>query len=152
MSDRPPAAIPANALPHRTFGRQRHAAGADHNAAEVGSMRWPSPITTCRRRSNYTWSTARPSQVSPMPRGAAATCAGYEFSCDTHVDDVHICATASTGSIPTWRPRWGAKRSKSEAYEELCCRLTARGIAPGLGKHVLRFYSPRRRRRRARPR
>ena len=54
---------------------------------------------------------------------------GYEFSCDTWVDDVHIC-----GYRLDWRHAdlqaevAAAKRSKSRAYEELCTILTARGM------------------------
>jgi len=53
---------------------------------------------------------------------------GYEFSCDTLVDDVHIC-----GYALDWDHRDQAaevdvaKRSKSKAYEELCRRLTETG-------------------------
>ncbi len=53
---------------------------------------------------------------------------GYEFSCDTLVDDVHIC-----GYGLDWDHRDlaaevdAAKGSKSKAYEELCRRLTETG-------------------------
>lgn len=54
---------------------------------------------------------------------------GYEFSCDTRVDDVHIC-----GYGLDWQHAdllaevEAAERSKSQAYEELCTRLTAAGM------------------------
>ena len=59
---------------------------------------------------------------------------GYEFSCDTHVDDVHICGYGLDWEHPDLLAEVAAaKRSKSEAYEELCRRLTASGHADGLG-------------------
>ena len=54
---------------------------------------------------------------------------GYEFSCDTRVDDVHIC-----GYGLDWHHRdlldevAAAKRSKIEGYAELCRRLTEAGM------------------------
>lgn len=54
---------------------------------------------------------------------------GYEFSCDTHVDDVHICGYGCDWEHPDLLGEVAAaKRSKSEAYEELCRRLTAMGM------------------------
>jgi predicted metal-dependent phosphoesterase TrpH len=68
---------------------------------------------------------------------------GYEFSCDTHVDDVHICG---------YRLDWGhpdllaevaaAKRSKSDAYEELCRRLTALGMPLDWEADLLHYTAP----------
>ena len=55
---------------------------------------------------------------------------GYEFSCDTLVDDVHIC-----GYRLDWRHGdlqaeiAAAKQSKSRAYEELCEALTLNGMS-----------------------
>jgi 3',5'-nucleoside bisphosphate phosphatase len=68
---------------------------------------------------------------------------GYEFSCDTHVDDVHIC-----GYGLDWRHAdllaevEAAKRSKSGAYEELCRRLTAMGVPLDWEADVLRYTRP----------
>jgi predicted metal-dependent phosphoesterase TrpH len=54
---------------------------------------------------------------------------GYEFSCDTHVDDVHICGYCLDWDHADLRAEVeAAKRSKSRAYEELCTRLTERGM------------------------
>jgi len=63
---------------------------------------------------------------------------GYEFSCDTHVDDVHIC-----GYGCDWRhadilaEAAAAKCSKSNAYRELCERLTAMGMPVDWEQDVL---------------
>jgi 3',5'-nucleoside bisphosphate phosphatase len=65
---------------------------------------------------------------------------GYEFSCDTHVDDVHIC-----GYGLDWRHTdllaevAAAKRSKSAAYEDLCNRLTATGMPVDWKADILRY-------------
>jgi len=54
---------------------------------------------------------------------------GYEFSCDTWVDDVHICGYRLDWSHPDVQAEVAAaKRSKSRAYEELCEILTRNGI------------------------
>ena len=54
---------------------------------------------------------------------------GYEFSCDTHVDDVHICGYGLDWRHADLRAEVeAAKRSKSRAYEELCIRLTERNM------------------------
>ena len=54
---------------------------------------------------------------------------GYEFSCDTYVDDCHICGYALDWDHPDLQAEvQAAKRSKSQAYEELCQVLTARGM------------------------
>lgn len=43
---------------------------------------------------------------------------GYEFSCDTHVDDVHICGYRLDWNHPDLQAEVAAaKRSKSDAYE-----------------------------------
>lgn len=55
---------------------------------------------------------------------------GYEFSCDTQVDDVHICGYGLDWEHPGLAAEVeAAQRSKSEAYEELCRRLTETGMA-----------------------
>jgi len=55
---------------------------------------------------------------------------GYEFSCDTHVDDVHICGYGLDWDHADLQAEvQAAKRSKSHAYEELCQALTARGMS-----------------------
>lgn len=65
---------------------------------------------------------------------------GYEFSCDTHVDDVHIC-----GYGCDWRHAEigaevdAAKRSKSDAYRELCERLTSIGMPVDWQEDVLQY-------------
>jgi hypothetical protein len=54
---------------------------------------------------------------------------GYEFSCDTHVDDVHICGYGLDWNHPDLLSEVeAAERSKSRAYEELCQRLTEAGM------------------------
>lgn len=64
---------------------------------------------------------------------------GYEFSCDTWVDDVHICgygldwAHADLGAEVQ-----AAARSKTRAYEELCERLTERGMPLDWEADILR--------------
>ena len=54
---------------------------------------------------------------------------GYEFSCDTLVDDVHICGYRLDWNHPDLAAEIAAaKRSKSDAYAALCRRLTERGL------------------------
>ena len=54
---------------------------------------------------------------------------GYEFSCDTQVDDVHICGYRMDWTHPDLRAEIAAaKKSKSRAYEELCTALTLQGM------------------------
>jgi 3',5'-nucleoside bisphosphate phosphatase len=54
---------------------------------------------------------------------------GYEFSCDTHVDDVHICGYRLDWEHDDLRTEVAAaRRSKSKAYEDLCAALTAKGM------------------------
>lgn len=65
---------------------------------------------------------------------------GYEFSCDTHVDDVHICGYGLDWSHPDLAAEVAAaKRSKCEGYEELCRRLTARGMPVDWEDDILRY-------------
>jgi predicted metal-dependent phosphoesterase TrpH len=54
---------------------------------------------------------------------------GYEFSCDTHVDDVHLCGYGLDWNHPDLQAEvLAARRSKSKAYEDLCAALTAKGM------------------------
>ncbi len=55
---------------------------------------------------------------------------GYEFSCDTFVDDVHICGYRMDWSCPGVTAEVeSAAISKSDAYRRLCVLLTAQGMA-----------------------
>jgi predicted metal-dependent phosphoesterase TrpH len=68
---------------------------------------------------------------------------GYEFSCDTHVDDVHVCGYNldwAHGDLAAEVE--AAKRSKSDAYEELCRRLTAMGMAVDWEADILHYTTP----------
>ncbi len=68
---------------------------------------------------------------------------GYEFSCDTNVDDVHICGYNLDWSNPLVSEEVEAgKRSKVRAYEELCERLTARGMALDWERDILNYAAP----------
>ena len=68
---------------------------------------------------------------------------GCEYSCDTWVDDVHIC-----GYQLDWRrpevlaEAQAAERSKSRAYEELCEQLTARGMPIDWKQDILLYRKP----------
>jgi 3',5'-nucleoside bisphosphate phosphatase len=68
---------------------------------------------------------------------------GCEYSCDTWVDDVHIC-----GYQLDWRrsevlaEAEAAEHSKSRAYEELCQRLTARGMPIDWEQDILLYRKP----------
>ena len=54
---------------------------------------------------------------------------GYELSCDTWVDDVHICGYGMDWDHPDVQDEVAAaKRSKSQAYEKLCTVLTRKGM------------------------
>ena len=54
---------------------------------------------------------------------------GYEFSCDTLVDDVHICGYRLDWRHPDLHAEIAAaKLSKSRAYEQLCEALTLKGM------------------------
>jgi 3',5'-nucleoside bisphosphate phosphatase len=68
---------------------------------------------------------------------------GYEFSCDTCVDDVHICGYGLDWNHPDLRAEvQAAEGSKSRAYEELCERLTAAGMPLGWEQDILHFTGP----------
>lgn len=68
---------------------------------------------------------------------------GYEFSCDTYVDDVHICGYGLDWEHPDLLAEVAAaKRSKTEAYEELCRRLTARGMPLDWEADILHYTRP----------
>lgn len=68
---------------------------------------------------------------------------GYEFSCDTWVDDVHICGYRLDGHNPAVVAEvQAAEQSKSRAYEELCERLTARGLAIEWERDILSYVQP----------
>lgn len=68
---------------------------------------------------------------------------GYEFSCDTRVDDVHICGYNLDWSNPLVLAEVEAgKRSKTRAYEELCERLTERNMALDWERDILRCVAP----------
>ncbi len=68
---------------------------------------------------------------------------GYEFSCDTLVDDVHICG---------YRMDWdhaelaaeiqAAKESKSNAYRALCEKLTELGMPVDWERDILNYTDP----------
>ena len=65
---------------------------------------------------------------------------GYEFSCDTWVDDVHICGYRLDWHHPDLRSEVeAAKRSKSQAYEELCTVLTRKGMPVDWEADVLTY-------------
>ena len=54
---------------------------------------------------------------------------GYEFSCDTYVDDVHICGYGLAWDHPGLAEEVAAARaSKSNAYKELCTILGRKGM------------------------
>ncbi len=68
---------------------------------------------------------------------------GYEFSCDTWVDDVHICGYNLDWKSPALLAEVeAAERSKSKAYEELCARLTARGLPMDWERDILTYRKP----------
>ncbi len=63
---------------------------------------------------------------------------GYEFSCDTWVDDVHICGYAMNWAHPALAEEVAlARNSKSEAYKKLCEILTSKGMAVNWDKDIL---------------
>ncbi|HHW04029.1 MAG TPA: PHP domain-containing protein [Thermoanaerobacterales bacterium] len=65
---------------------------------------------------------------------------GYEFSCDTFVDDVHILGYRLDWENPMLKNEVErAKRSKSEAYRELCEILTSKGMSVDYEKEILRY-------------
>jgi 3',5'-nucleoside bisphosphate phosphatase len=65
---------------------------------------------------------------------------GYEFSCDTWVDDVHICGYGLDWSHPDLAEEVAAaKGSKSEAYRRLCELLTQSGMPVDWEEDVLTY-------------
>ncbi len=63
---------------------------------------------------------------------------GYEFSCDTWVDDVHICGYAMNWEHPALAEEVAmARNSKSEAYKKLCGILTSKGMEIDWDKDIL---------------
>ena len=65
---------------------------------------------------------------------------GYEFSCDTWVDDVHICGYGLNWNHPDVLAEVeAAERSKSRAYEELCQRLTEAGMPLDWDRDLLHY-------------
>jgi predicted metal-dependent phosphoesterase TrpH len=65
---------------------------------------------------------------------------GYEFSCDTWVDDVHICGYGLDWQHADVRAEVeAAERSKSQAYEELCSRLTEAGMPLDWDADILHY-------------
>ena len=68
---------------------------------------------------------------------------GYEFSCDTRVDDVHICGYGLDWNHPDLLGEVAAARqSKVQAYEELCRRLTEAGMPVDWEADVLHYLHP----------
>jgi 3',5'-nucleoside bisphosphate phosphatase len=68
---------------------------------------------------------------------------GYEFSCDTRVDDVHICGYRLDWNHPDLLAEIAAaKRSKSDAYAALCRRLTERGLPVDWEADILHYTQP----------
>ena len=68
---------------------------------------------------------------------------GYEFSCDTWVDDVHICGYGLDWNHPDVLAEVAAaERSKSRAYEELCERLTEAGMPLDWERDILHYTGP----------
>jgi predicted metal-dependent phosphoesterase TrpH len=68
---------------------------------------------------------------------------GYEFSCDTRVDDVHICGYGLDWNHPDLAAEVeAAERSKSRAYEELCERLTEAGMPMDWQTDILHYRCP----------
>ena len=65
---------------------------------------------------------------------------GYEFSCDTWVDDVHICGYGLDWRHPDLAAEVeAAKRSKSDAYRQLCDLLTEAGMEISWEKDILTY-------------
>jgi predicted metal-dependent phosphoesterase TrpH len=65
---------------------------------------------------------------------------GYEFSCDTRVDDVHICGYRLDWTNPLVAAEVeSGKRSKTRAYEELCEKLTERGMPLDWERDILNY-------------
>ncbi|MDK2878027.1 MAG: 3,5-nucleoside bisphosphate phosphatase [Thermoanaerobacteraceae bacterium] len=65
---------------------------------------------------------------------------GYEFSCDTYVDDVHILGYGlDWDNINLKEEVERAKKSKSEAYRELCYILTKKGMPVDYENEILKY-------------
>jgi predicted metal-dependent phosphoesterase TrpH len=65
---------------------------------------------------------------------------GYEFSCDKWVDDVHICGYGMDWENPALAEEIeAAKRSKSDAYKELCGILTGKGMPLYWERDILNY-------------
>jgi len=68
---------------------------------------------------------------------------GYEFSTDTWVDEVHICGYYLDWDQPDLQDEVrAAAGSKSEAYRELCYRLTTLGMALDWETEILHYTAP----------
>ncbi len=68
---------------------------------------------------------------------------GYEFSCDTLVDDVLICGYGLDWDAPELAEEVAAaRRSKSDAYRDLCERLTAAGMPVDWDADILNYTDP----------
>jgi len=68
---------------------------------------------------------------------------GYEFSTDTWVDEVHICGYNLNWNYPDLQEEVrAAARSKSDAYRELCYRLTSLGMVVDWGADILHYTAP----------
>lgn len=66
---------------------------------------------------------------------------GDEFSTNTWVDDVHICGYELDWSHPAFLAEVeAARRSKTEAYQALCERLSARGMPVDWQADVLLYH------------
>jgi predicted metal-dependent phosphoesterase TrpH len=65
---------------------------------------------------------------------------GNEFSCDTYVDDVHIIGYELDWKNPLVRKEEvKAKLSKSEAYRDLCCLLSKKGMPVDYENEILQY-------------
>jgi 3',5'-nucleoside bisphosphate phosphatase len=65
---------------------------------------------------------------------------GYEFSCDSNVDDVHIIGYELDWNDPCLlEAQEYSKKSKSGAYKELCELLTKRGLGVDYEKEILNY-------------
>jgi len=65
---------------------------------------------------------------------------GYEFSCDTDVDDVHILGYELDWGDPLVKKEVErARKSKSDAYRELCRRLTKNNMSIDYEDEILTY-------------
>jgi 3',5'-nucleoside bisphosphate phosphatase len=65
---------------------------------------------------------------------------GYEFSCDTDVDDVHILGYELDWDDPLIKKEVErARQSKADAYKELCRVLTGRNMPVDYEKEILAY-------------